>query len=251
MRCPSQTDEPVPSLTYEVAGRDGSELQVPSRQLIVAAFTGRDEAANERHIEELAREGIPRPPTVPAFYRLPPTQITQDAEIVVSSPCTSGEVEPVLIRHGGEWYLGVGSDHTDRTLERVDMLLAKAACTKVVSHTVYRYSDIAQEWDTLRIGCRVGLDEQPYQIGLLATMLTPEAVIEQLTSQEIVIDEGTTVFMGTIPTLLGGFEFERHWKIELASSTSSLHASYSVIVAGGLKRTRHAGAWSKTKGGKD
>ena len=30
---------------------------------------------------------------------------------------SSGEAEPVLLRHGGRWWLTVGSDHTDREVE--------------------------------------------------------------------------------------------------------------------------------------
>ncbi|MBV8744353.1 MAG: DUF2848 family protein, partial [Xanthobacteraceae bacterium] len=37
--------------------------------LIVAGWTGRDEASLRHHIEELAAIGVARPSTVPVFYR--------------------------------------------------------------------------------------------------------------------------------------------------------------------------------------
>ena len=37
---------------------------------MVAGWTGRDSAAIEHHIEELAALGVPRPSSVPLYYRM-------------------------------------------------------------------------------------------------------------------------------------------------------------------------------------
>lgn len=50
-----------------IRGTDRAEL-VP-KTLIVAGWTGRDEKALHHHIEELAAIGVPRPSSVPVFYR--------------------------------------------------------------------------------------------------------------------------------------------------------------------------------------
>src|SRR3954454_18425132 len=85
--------------------------------LIVAGWTGRDTAALEHHIEELAAIGVPRPSSVPVFYRTSVNGLTQTDRLEVLGPDTSGEAEPVLLNISGEVWLGVGSDHTDRKAE--------------------------------------------------------------------------------------------------------------------------------------
>ncbi len=45
-------------------------LSVVPRQLVIAGWTGRDAAAIEHHIEELEAIGVPRPSSVPLYYRV-------------------------------------------------------------------------------------------------------------------------------------------------------------------------------------
>ena len=62
-----------------IRGTDRAEL-VP-KTLIVAGWTGRDEKALHHHIEELAAIGVPRPSSVPAFYRISTANLTQTATL--------------------------------------------------------------------------------------------------------------------------------------------------------------------------
>jgi hypothetical protein len=62
-------------------GADWAEL-LP-KTLIVAGWTGRDEKALHHHIEELAAIGVPRPSSVPAFYRISTANLTQTARLEV------------------------------------------------------------------------------------------------------------------------------------------------------------------------
>lgn len=48
----------------------GEEVAVPVDTLVIAGWTGRDAAAVEAHIAELEAIGVPRPATVPCFYRV-------------------------------------------------------------------------------------------------------------------------------------------------------------------------------------
>jgi hypothetical protein len=50
-------------------GDKTDRITVTPAMLIVAGWTGRDEAALRHHIEELAAIGVPRPSSVPVFYR--------------------------------------------------------------------------------------------------------------------------------------------------------------------------------------
>ena len=72
------------------------------REAILAGWTGRDRAALEKHIEEMAAVGVRRPPSVPVFYRCSASRVTTADEIQVVGEDSSGEVEFVLIQAGGE-----------------------------------------------------------------------------------------------------------------------------------------------------
>ena len=86
-------------LTFTRQFKDGRTDQVSMTPdaLIVAGWTGRDEAALNHHIEELAAIGVPRPSSVPVFYRNAATNIVQTDRLEVLGPDTSGEVEPVIV----------------------------------------------------------------------------------------------------------------------------------------------------------
>lgn len=58
-------------LDFHLLPRQGESEQIgfDVTTLIVAGWTGRDEAALRHHIEELAAIGVPRPSSVPVFYR--------------------------------------------------------------------------------------------------------------------------------------------------------------------------------------
>ena len=85
-------------LTFTRHSGDKSDLiTVAPDTLIVAGWTGRDEAALRHHIEELAAIGVPRPSSVPVFYRNAVSNIVQTDRLEVLGPDTSGEVEPVVV----------------------------------------------------------------------------------------------------------------------------------------------------------
>jgi len=67
-------------------------IQFTPAQLIVAGWTGRDEAALRHHIEELAAIGVPRPSSVPVYYRIAAGNLTQSQRVEVLGPGTSGEI---------------------------------------------------------------------------------------------------------------------------------------------------------------
>src|SRR5690606_40271666 len=106
---------------------DGAARTVEAdiRNLVVAGWAGRDRAAIEHHIEELAAIGVPRPSSVPLFYRIADNQLTQAARIQAVGEASSGEVETFVFRAAGELYVSIASDHTDRKLEAHSVALSK------------------------------------------------------------------------------------------------------------------------------
>ena len=58
-----------------LTGRD--KVAVTIDHLVVAGWAGRDEAALRHHVEELAAIGVPRPSSMPVFYRVAAQTLTQ------------------------------------------------------------------------------------------------------------------------------------------------------------------------------
>lgn len=214
----------VAELRLATAGT-GDAVVVRAERLVIAGYTARDEASVREHIDELAAIGVPPPPTVPMFYHLDPELLTTDDVVDVGGDLTSGEVEPVLVRAGGRWYLGVGSDHTDRDLEREDIGAAKAACPKPLGDVVVPLSgDLAAgaydaRWDQAHTRCEV--DDTLYQDGPVAALRQPSDLLPRLAAELASRGEDPeagdlVVFTGTLPLVGGEFRAGRSWQLELA-----------------------------------
>lgn len=203
---------PLATLTLNVVGT-GEEIQLSLNRLIVAGYTARDQAAVAHHIAELAAIGVPPPASVPAFYDLDPRLLTTGAVIEVDGPATSGEVEPVIVRHGGRHFLAVGSDHTDRDLERTDIAVSKAACPKPIGGTVVEIGpDVTSlDWDRLAADCTV--DDRAYQEDSVATLRHPAELLERMEAVLGRIADDLVLFCGTFPLLTGTFVHGSAWQM--------------------------------------
>src|SRR5438445_8325673 len=127
------------------------QVSVNPESLIVAGWTGRDEAALRHHIEELAAIGVPPPSSVPVFYRISVANLTQADSIEVLGTDTSGEAEPVLVSLPDGIWGGLGSDHPERKAETVGIALSKQLCAKVVGRALWRLEQIADRSDRLML----------------------------------------------------------------------------------------------------
>ncbi|WP_116049954.1 DUF2848 family protein [Amycolatopsis palatopharyngis] len=193
---------------------EGESVDVTPSRLVIAGYTGRDQDAVRHHIDELAAIGVPEPDSIPAFYELDTDLLAVEKDVEVAGEQTSGEVEPVLIRNDGRYYLTVGSDHTDRELERHDIKASKGACPKPVAGTVIDLGGQPSSlpWD--EITASSWLDDEPYQDGSLAQLLPITRVLAEWES----LDSGDTsmvLFGGTMPLLDGGFRFGWEWRMRL------------------------------------
>lgn len=145
---------------------------VTPAQLVIAGWTGRNEAAIRHHIEELEAVGVPAPSSVPLYYRGSASLLTQDDTIEVIGDDSSGEAEPVLFRAGGDWWLTVGSDHTDRKVETYSVAVSKQMCPKPVARNAWRWADVAEYQDEIELRSRIfeGGSWVDYQLGTLAAI---------------------------------------------------------------------------------
>ena len=62
-----------------ISGQQRHEVALDA--LVIAGWTGRDAAAMEAHIEELAALGVARPSASPLFYRVGASLLTSAASI--------------------------------------------------------------------------------------------------------------------------------------------------------------------------
>ena len=185
--------------------------------LVLAGWAGRDQASVEAHIRELEALGATRPTRTPVFYRVAASLLTTSDAIEVVGTETSGEVEFVLVPRVDGLWIGVGSDHTDRGLERSSVALSKQLCAKVVAPTLWRFEDVAPHWDelALRSWAHRGGHRDPYQEGSLAAILSPDRLLAMYAEFAEALDVGGVLFSGTIATIheiapADEFEMELH-----------------------------------------
>lgn len=201
-------------LTFRVVGTD-DRITLDSFQGVVAGYTGRDPAAVQHHIDELAAIGVAPPPEIPMFYSMPTELFSAADEHGDSTTLTSGEVEPLYVRHRGKYYLGVGSDHTDRDLEIEGVEVSKRACPKPVADHVVALDAI----DSVSLDdwvARSWVDGRLYQEGSLDGLRTPADVIGLFTlRQGLKVDEDFVCLGGTLPLLDGVFMRGTQWRIEI------------------------------------
>lgn len=176
-------------------------------QLVIAGWTGRDEAALRKHIRELEEIGVKPPKTTPIFYRVSASLFTHATEIQVSGPDTSGEVEFVLINRDSTLSVAVGSDHTDRKAETIGVSLSKQLCAKPVSRESWAYAEVKAHWEKLVL--RAWADGELYQEGSVAAMRSPEDLLARCPLQP-----GWAMFCGTLAAK-GGIRPAKTFRMEL------------------------------------
>lgn len=175
--------------------------------VVIAGWAGRNQDEVDHHIQELELLGVTPPSSTPLFYRVSTDRLTQAESITVVGENTSGEAEPVLLATPDGLFVGVGSDHTDRTCENFSVALSKQVCPKIVGREFWRYEDVLPHWDDLYLRSyrHEGKERVLYQDGKLSALLRPEILMQKnpLRTAASELSIGTVMFCGTT-TALGG-----------------------------------------------
>jgi len=197
------------------SGPAATRRDVPIDDAVVAGWTGRDAAAVEKHIKELELLGVKRPATTPIFYRVSAARLTTDSEIEVVGERSGGEVEFVLLQHGGRLWVGTGSDHTDREVETYGVTVSKQMCDKPLAREFWAFDDVAPHWGSLILRAYVteGDARVPYQEGTVAAMLDPGNLLARY-AKDGRLAENTLMFCGTLAAK-GGVRPTGHFAFEL------------------------------------
>lgn len=200
--------------------------------LVIAGWAGRDAAAIEHHIEELAALGIPRPSTTPLYYRVAAQTLTQESRLTVLGADSSGEVAPVIVAMADGLWVGIGSDHTDRKAEAWGIALSKQLCGKPVGPQLWSYPDVEGHWDELVLRSWVTIDGKRvlYQDSPVSSLRTPRDLIRRYAETDM-LSAGTLMFCGT-PGAIGGIRPGARFEMELKDPilNRSLIHSYDIDV---------------------
>lgn len=204
-------------ITMRRITRSGSDLiEAVIDTAVIAGWAGRDEAAIQHHIEELAAIGVPRPSSVPVFYRVAADTVTQTEQLQVLGPDSSGEVEPVIVALADGLWVGIGSDHTDRKAETYGIALSKQMCGKVIGHAFWPLNEVEPHWDALTLRSTIVIEgvRAVYQDGTLASLRQPADLIARWAGADSALPAGCLMFGGTLGAI-GGIRPAARFEMEL------------------------------------
>jgi hypothetical protein len=207
----------------------GASVELTPEAFTIAGYTGRDRAMVQKHIDELAREGIAPPPEVPMWYEMPPANLTTADTIAVTSPQSCGEVEPILIGVNGRLYLGIGSDHTARDVEREDIATSKRVCPKPLGRSLVRISELDETFDACKL--ESWIDGEPYQSGSVAQIMPLKLLLAGF--RERTLAASFVLSCGTVPLLTHGFRFGAKFSAKISGGPlpAPLTLDYTTTVA--------------------
>lgn len=203
-------------LDFKVDGTSVSKpLHFEPTRIYNLGSATRNTAAAAAHQEEVRDIGVriafDRP--APRIYPMDPAIVVTRQEIGVLNPKTSGEVEIVLVV-ADDLYIGVGSDHTDRMLEKTSILWSKQACANVIAPTLWKFSDVAAHWDQCRL--KMSIDGTPYQDVETEVFLRPPEILRILGERLRVKPVAPyMVFCGTYASLDKTIHFGTEWRFSL------------------------------------
>jgi 2-keto-4-pentenoate hydratase/2-oxohepta-3-ene-1,7-dioic acid hydratase in catechol pathway len=221
------------TLDVTVVAKDGSSAarKLTVRRSYNLGSATRDAGEAVHHQEEVAKSGVRIAFDIPAprIYPIAPWALTTEDAVGVLGPRTSGEVEIVIVvDEDGEVLVGVGSDHTDRDLERMSILWSKQSCPNVLAPVLWRWADVKDHWDSCELWC--DLDGEPYQRCGVAIFRDPEELIALVRERAEVPEAGFMIFCGTYVSVTGSLAFGERWTFGLVDPILDRRIEHSYTV---------------------
>jgi hypothetical protein len=196
----------------------GSIEKIEVSKAYCIGFAGRNQDKVMEHINELEEIGVPGPEEIPILYPVRVSSLTQGDSIEVLGGETGGEVEFVLIfdKSTDDAYVTVGSDHTDRKLESVDINKSKQVCDKPFAEKAWPLKDVIDHWDQLTLKSSVLINNEwvLYQEDAVDSILHPQDILDYLSSKNI-SQKNAIFFSGTVP-LKEGFMYGDKFRMTLS-----------------------------------
>jgi len=195
-------------------------LAVELHRMFNTGGTMRDPEVFRQHLEELEKEGVSAPKSqhFPPVMPLTEWALFTGDRFTVHGEKTSGEVEYVLLHLNDRWYIGTGSDHTDRDLEKTEIIWSKQVCPNVLASVVWPLEEVEDHFDDIILESDVGSGSaaRPYQRTTLATFWPPQEMLRRLEGR---IPEWRGLnhlfFTGTAPTVNATVDFDTTFTIRM------------------------------------
>ncbi len=224
-------------LEFVLVDHDGTEsaLQIPVTRGYNLGFTIRDAAKMQAHIDEVALVGV----VVPEIERPPIIFPISGWAWITSSVCpvqteyTSGEIELLVVDTGDELFVGVGSDHTDRSLESHDIPWSKQVAPNVLAPTLWRWSDVEAHWDECTLESHVWHEGERirYQSASVAEFWTPGEMAHSVEGRVSDL-KPRLMLSGTVVSEGGHLIYGDRWEFQLADPVlgRTIKHQYDVVV---------------------
>lgn len=128
---------------------------------------------------------------------------------------TSGEAEIVLVfgDTSEDVFVTVGSDHTDRGLETVDINKSKQVCDKPFASKAWKLEEVIDHWDELLLSSQVYVNGkwEDYQRHQISAVISYDEIKSFLVGKDIDL-KNSIIFSGTVP-LLNGFKYGEKFRM--------------------------------------
>lgn len=171
---------------------------------------------HQREVAEIGvRIAFDVPP--PRIYPVSPQTVTTEHAVYVLNDETSGEVEFCVLVDGDEVFVGVGSDHTDRLLERTSIPWSKEVCPNVLAPTMWRWPQVREHWDECLLESR--LDGALYQSSTVGVFLRPEDMIELIRMRAGAGSGPFLIYSGAYASIDTTMRYGVRWDLTLTDTT--------------------------------
>ncbi len=206
------------TILVEVEHTDGrvEERRIDIERMYNFGSATRNPHDAKAHQEEVADAGVGIAFDIPAprVYPISSHNLVSDNEVFVHNGETSGEVEIALLCDGAELLIGVGSDHTDRQLERHSIVWSKQAYPNVVARRFWPMADIRDHWDDLVLESWV--DGRAYQHVGVDIFLHPDDLLSAMNVRVAALPARFILFSGTYVSVDKALGFGRQWRFRLS-----------------------------------
>lgn len=201
----------IVSFTVRPKDQPPFEIAVDVKRVGCSRHASRDVQAIERQLEDMRARGYQVHGPAGVCFRSR-YLLTNEDTIEVQGPQTSGEVEFVVIRYGGGFFVSVGSDHNDRSLEEMETAMlgkvydtakSKQMVPAVVAREAWPYDEVRDHWDELVLRSYVTVSGRrvPYQEFKLGALRDFGYYVEHA---PWIAEHGSVLFGGTggiLPTV--------------------------------------------------
>ena len=196
------------------------------KKMLNGGFTGRNQEEVQKHVDELKAKGIGAPDETPCFFPVFRDLITQEDIIdCLSDSGHTPEAEFVMLCTQDDIYITVGSDHTDRDLEKDSIPKAKQIYPNIIGQKVWKYSEIKEHWDDIELKSWIKDPDSGeiilFQDTKLSAMLTPDDLLEEAKkTAELDSLDGLVILSGTVAANKQ-INYTSYFKVQLVDKKSN------------------------------